>query len=47
MYSGFDWLNKLFRRSKVIIINRPISQYKDLLFQVALTILPIMRKRNI
>ena len=30
MYSGFDWLNKTIPdNSKVIIINRPISQYKD------------------
>ena len=30
MYSGFDWLNKnIPDGSKTIIINRPISQYKD------------------
>ena len=47
MYSGISWVNKnIPDEAKVIIINRPIANYKDLQYQVDLIILQIQKKQD-
>ena len=43
MYSGMYWVNQnIPKGSNIIIMNRPISLYKEFSFQVGLIILQIL-----